>query len=491
MNLNNITGKSVERFDLIHGQTCFLLRGVFSNLDCENLLSKAKILGFRSANDKYPASYRNNARLQVDDEILAKKLFNKCSDYIPKTIKVDDVHTTLTGLNSRLRYCKYSPGQSFSIHKDGIFHQDKNNRSKLTFLLYLNDSSDYIGGETSFYDDLHGDKLLATHTPNTGDILVFDHNIWHSGNLITRNSKYILRSDFIYKGSYTENKTSNKHHNGYIWKIINLKKNLIATSSRDKSIKIWDSNLKLKQTLTAHKNSVLDMSVSESGDIYAASRDGHMSKWINNKGRYTQGFNINTTHPCTLSIRVLQCGRVVTTGSDNTVRLWSADGLEISRSQICADWHWQTIEYKNQLISCSADGSLYVWNINSLSLVRSFRLSERPIRCMEYANDNLYVGLENGCVKRLNLSDFELFDSWTIHKGAVRDLKCANGQLITCGEDNNVYLHNLTSNEPILLHRHDSFATSITYTCDNIYSVSYDGEIRSIDNSLIHSSISC
>ena len=154
----------VTRIDLLPKQEgiCFILKGLFSRHFCQQLKNKAIARGFCSADDKYPTSYRNNQRLVEDNKTLAESLYLSCKPYIPNQLKCNNMSLSIDSLNERLRYCKYAKQQAFSIHRDGVFYKNESQWSVFTFLLYLNSNNDFAGGETTFYKDQHGKKILAT-----------------------------------------------------------------------------------------------------------------------------------------------------------------------------------------------------------------------------------------------------------------------------------------------------------------------------------------
>lgn len=485
MNIDFSTRFKTKKISLMPSsdKTCFVIRQAFNPEYCHALMTKANELGFNEANLKYPKTYRNNERIQVDDALLAKELFSKCQQYIPKKLEVGGREMDLVNLNTRLRFCKYSSDQSFSIHQDGTYYQNETKRSVLTFLLYLNDSSDYIGGTTSFFNDQYGDIELANYKPQIGDILVFDHDIWHSGDVVAQNSKYILRSDFIYEDINQYHDCSVQNHQGYIWKLKGLPNQHLASSSRDKSIKIWNEKLELIQTLKAHENSVFDMSINTSGNIYAVSRDGFMSMFKNHKNKYSFVSKINTKHSCVLSVIVLDCGRVITTGTDNKLRIWDEQGHELACSNECNDWQWKCVKLtENTILSCSADGCLNIWSIEDLSLIQQYDLEKGPIRCVEYRDGKIYLGFESGHIDKLNANDFSLIGHWQVHKGIVRDLLVYEDRLISCGEDNLVHISLQNGQHIASKTSHNAFVTSLVNMGDKFYSASYDGFIRSHSN---------
>ena len=93
------------------------------------------------------------------------------------------------GLNERLRFYRYTPGQHFRWHLDGAFQRSPRERSRWTFMVYLND--DFDGGGTDFEDGV-------TVRPVTGAALVFAHGLRHQGAEVTRGTKYVLRSDVMF-----------------------------------------------------------------------------------------------------------------------------------------------------------------------------------------------------------------------------------------------------------------------------------------------------
>ena len=94
------------------------------------------------------------------------------------------------GLNEMLRFYKYSPGQRFKMHRDGSYIRNETEFSYYTFMVYLND--DYEGGQTKFDS---GEFV----NPKKGTALIFEHSLRHEGARLTQGSKYVLRSDIMYK----------------------------------------------------------------------------------------------------------------------------------------------------------------------------------------------------------------------------------------------------------------------------------------------------
>merc|ERR1712032_1746467 len=69
-------------------------------------------------------------------------------------------------------------------------------RSYFTVLLYLND--EYRGGTTEFVT-LNGGRVPLI--PQTGMVLVFEHDMPHEGLELLEGTKYVMRTDVMYSGA--------------------------------------------------------------------------------------------------------------------------------------------------------------------------------------------------------------------------------------------------------------------------------------------------
>jgi len=131
---------------------------------------------------------RNNDRVIFDDEVFAEDVFQRIRERVPQIVLGMD----LVGANERFRCYRYRPGQRFAQHRDGAFFRNDDERSYYSFLLYLNE--DFEGGETKFFE-----VPETSVRPETGMALLFQHPLLHEGALVTRGTKYVARSDLMYR----------------------------------------------------------------------------------------------------------------------------------------------------------------------------------------------------------------------------------------------------------------------------------------------------
>ncbi|GMU54106.1 MAG: hypothetical protein AMXMBFR33_32520 [Candidatus Xenobia bacterium] len=181
-------------------ENVFVLRDFLSPEECQRQIALTEGDGYIPAGltvgpDKYVQApeIRNNDRVIRDDPELASQLWRRASPCTPPQFE----EWTAIGLNERFRYYRYQPGQRFAPHYDGKFRRDAHEQSKLTFMVYLND--EFQGGETIFYSDRERELLRVQ--PRAGMALVFKHAILHEGSSVVAGTKYVLRTDVMYRSA--------------------------------------------------------------------------------------------------------------------------------------------------------------------------------------------------------------------------------------------------------------------------------------------------
>ena len=130
---------------------------------------------------------RDNDRVIWDNPQVAAQLWELVKDMMPADIEGYEP----IGLNERLRFYRYRDGQQFKPHVDGPYKKSETEKSKITLLLYLNE--DFEGGNTTLV--LEGEEI----EPKEGMLFLFEHKIMHCGRPVTKGTKYVLRTDVMYK----------------------------------------------------------------------------------------------------------------------------------------------------------------------------------------------------------------------------------------------------------------------------------------------------
>ncbi|KAK6192502.1 hypothetical protein SNE40_003955 [Patella caerulea] len=178
------------------GCLAFGLYNVFTPQECKELIEKTEAMGYTPAliNNGYgqvlETDVRNNTRCIWDSKEQAQRIWNRVKDHVCK-----EFHGyTALGLNERLRFLRYDPGEYFKPHHDGCYQRDNGEASLITLQLYLNEG--FKGGSTTFLSATTGDRV--EFVPKTGAILIFQHDILHEGSLLEEGRKYSCRTDIMF-----------------------------------------------------------------------------------------------------------------------------------------------------------------------------------------------------------------------------------------------------------------------------------------------------
>ena len=169
-----------------------------------------------------PTSAALSSRLRYifDSEDLAHLLWERLSPFYGNTIITDEEQYTWKAvhLNTRFRFCKYSPSDAFGPHTDGRRLETLNTQSFMTVNMYLNTVPRSHGGATRVLDPrIPGDgaekhKVLCLVQPELGSASVFRDSLFHDGEELSAGVKYLLRSnimferekEFDFEGLYSE-----------------------------------------------------------------------------------------------------------------------------------------------------------------------------------------------------------------------------------------------------------------------------------------------
>jgi hypothetical protein len=474
---------------------CFVIPGLLDKNDCENLLNDNIKKAFQKAISNYPTYYRNNDRLVIDDAKLAAQLFTKVKKYLPKQIHTNSVIQSENGLwslsklNDRLRFCKYSANQYFHRHLDGIHYRSETEQSKLTFMIYLNNADEFKGGRTLFYRTKDAKEILASYIPKQGDLIVFDHNVWHEGEKLKSGEKFVLRSDILYSKSKVKSiKVPFGGHLGYIWKLLKFDSETILSGGRDKEIKTWTFEGKQIQSLKSHSHSILCLEKLDNNTFISGSRDKQIKVWKTLNKKF-ELFNTIAIHSAVvLSLCKLSKTLFASSSGDNTIKICNLNGQVQSELKEHANWVWQVIKLHGFFIaSCSEDHAIKIWDHRDSNSIVTF-LDTAPVITLNFnkLTNELVSGNLNGIITIRKIDkNFKEVSKKSIkaHNGIVRSIIHINRSLIaSAGEDNKVKIWNTENGNCILELKHENFVQSIILINKNkLLSASYDGTIKQWD----------
>ncbi|MEY4531881.1 MAG: hypothetical protein RLZZ156_2602 [Deinococcota bacterium] len=181
----------------------FTVSHFFTRGESASMIERAEQLGFTTATVNLASGatqmlgVRNNDRVKFNDLELATQLWKKLAPFVPTQLE----NWTATRLNEQFAVYRYTAGQRFKRHQDGVVETEQGEESRFTVLIYLN--QECLGGETIFSDaDRSGSRVKFINTsvqPETGMVLVFNQELWHEGAEVLSGTKYVLRTDVLYR----------------------------------------------------------------------------------------------------------------------------------------------------------------------------------------------------------------------------------------------------------------------------------------------------
>jgi hypothetical protein len=187
----------------------YLLSSVLSQSECEALIRQTEALGYSPALVHHgdqavlAKGYRDSQRLMIDNKDFVSILYERIGHLLPQTLpdSISPSAYELKEINERLRFLRYDPGDQFKAHRDGHYSRpDGSATSRITLQIYLNEG--FHGGETTFlrsYESSDQDINRVPVVPQTGMVLVFQHNLIHEGSLLKAGRKYTIRTDVLYQ----------------------------------------------------------------------------------------------------------------------------------------------------------------------------------------------------------------------------------------------------------------------------------------------------
>lgn len=434
----------------IGGKLIIEIDQFLSEVECDTLLLHRKHK-FEKAISHYPKYYRNNNRLEEDNDVLASHLLQKV-----KLLGIEELKM-MKQLNCKFRFCQYNSGQKFSKHQDGVYFHSNTEASQLTFLLYLNDSNEFDGGETQFFNSKTDGRIIHEVKPTKGKLVIFDHQIWHNGGEVQNGTKYILRSDFIF-----ENKNKS-HHNGYIWTLTKVNNDSFLSGGRDALIKLWNKDFSLIKCFRFHKKSIIKIVPLGHSYYLSCSRDMTLKKW-NLNGDVIKTITLDSM---ILSMDVNE-GLIFTGDTSGNLSVYSDTLERVEHHNIHEGWVWDLKFFKENIYSVSDDGCLKRTGINGDS--KALIKYKEGLFSVVIHEDEIICGSESGSLIRYSLH-FGKHSYLRYHQDIIRRIVIKNNHIITASEDYTVCV------DGIMVMKQNNFVQDIVLFDEEIISAGFSGKL--------------
>ncbi len=431
-----------------------------TGLFCTNFITDRMDL-FQSPDSHYPAFYRNNDRYEEMASSQTAIWFAKLQAY--------PAFKDAKGLNAKLRTCRYTKGQSFSKHQDGVHFPSEGIASRYTFLLYLNDASEFEGGDTVFYSHKNAKEPVHTIRPKKGTLVLFDHRIWHQGETLRKGSKYIVRSDL-----YVVDNSKKKGHQGYIWTIASGDAQTFWSGGRDGLVKHWANTNRVLDSFKIHEQSVIRVLPYTDSIMVSSSRDFSLVLW-DTHGKVLLRKKLKAM---VLDVLVYQ-ESIIAIDTNGCLLVFHSD-LELRYSCLIAySWLWKMIRIGDAVYCVSEDGALYCFSLKKNSFTKVYQHS-KALFTLCPSDDFLILGDKEGQLVLVDKHTYKLETIVKVHADRLTDVLVYKDYIYSVGEDGGLFQTNLLSKSSKLLYRSTAFLQGLIVCNDAIIVAGYDGTCTSI-----------
>ena len=257
----------------------------------------------------------------------------------------------------------------------------------------------------------------------------------------------------------------------------------IATASRDKTIKIWDTDGRLLKTISGHKDSVTSVVFNPDNSLLASSSwDGTVKLW---QPEGKQLLTISAHSNNVYSVNFSRNGRnLITTGGDGLIKLWNLQGQHLKTiSGHVGAVNWASFSPDGRLIASAGEDRLVkLWSSEG-KLLKNLQGHTGKVNHLTFSPDGKTIAsVSDDKTIKLWTIEGKLIDTLQGHQGWVFSVNFSpDGQLIaSVSDDNKIKLWSREGKLLQTLQGHGDGVTGVSFSPDGetLASTSYDKTIK-------------
>lgn len=257
---------------------------------------------------------------------------------------------------------------------------------------------------------------------------------------------------------------------------------LIATASWDNTVKFWTISGKLILTLKSHKDSVYSVSFSPNNKTVAtADFGGNVKLWTLN-GEQIKTFQAHNQGIYSISFSP-DGEKIATASADGMVKLWNLEGKDLQTLRGHKDWVW-SVSFSpdgQQIATASGDGTAKLWNLEGKE-IKTLNGHKNSVTSISFSNDGMIATTSADKTAILWNKKGEKLQTLTGHQSWVwRGSFSPDSQRIaTVSKDRSVKLWQIQGKELQVIPAHQAGIYSISFSPDGqkVASASWDKTVK-------------
>ncbi len=267
---------------------------------------------------------------------------------------------------------------------------------------------------------------------------------------------------------------------------------VIASASRDKSVKLWNADGTCRKTLLGHTAGVYSVSWSPDGQKLASASEDKTVKLWSKEGVLVKTLTGHQDRVSSVSFN--PNSKLIATASwDKTVKLWKTDGTLLKTLRNSDRILGVSFSPDGQLIAAaSRDNTITIWRIDG-TFLKSWKAHEQAVTSVSFSPDSEIIASTSfdNTVKLWRRRDGVLVNTLKGHTNWVLAVTFSpNGEIIaTASKDNTIQLWHRDGTFIETLKGHGNMVQSVSFSPDNstLASASADNTIKlwSLDNRLL------
>ncbi|CAD5226489.1 unnamed protein product [Bursaphelenchus okinawaensis] len=297
-----------------------------------------------------------------------------------------------------------------------------------------------------------------------------------------------LRNNRIYRNWMQNKPTAQCHlagHDDHVITGMQVKGDLIATSSDDTTVRIWSiSRAKCMHVLQGHGGGVWSMILTDDGKkVISGSTDRTARVWNTETG---EQIHCLQGHTSTVRCMAMKGNRLVTGSRDCTARLWNLDTGEFISVLVAHYAAIRCVEYDGKhIITGSYDHKIAIFNAETCERTQILIGHQNRVYSLLLDKEKglLFSGSLDQTIRVWNVNDGTCIHTLVGHNSLTSAMQLRNGYLISGNADHSIRVWNVEDGTCVHIltgqNSHTAAVTGLQFIRDDlIVSSSDDGIVK-------------